>query len=157
MVLTILGENVNSKRQPKRLPYKKQILSSPTLDIPLKWYELDGSIALYGLKPSSVAHTATLKQLEKGSQALGVVSCAGPPGYHRQSHDGNSEGLVPVDLIAEELNYLAPLRLAGHQLDEADAVPGEQEAGSFRVYVMQLLAIPSARVHTLEDWTVEIL
>jgi len=64
---------------------------------------------------------------------------------------------VLVDLIAEELNYLASLHLAGHQLDEADAVPGEQEAGSFGGDVMQLLAIPSARVYALEDWTVEIL
>jgi len=64
---------------------------------------------------------------------------------------------VLVDLIAEELNYLAPLYLAGHQLDEADAVPGEQEAGRFGGDVMQLLAIPSARVHAFEDRAVEIL
>jgi hypothetical protein len=78
-------------------------------------------------------------------------------GIHRQSHDGNSEGLVLVDLISEELDYLAPLHLARHQLNEADAMPRKQEAGSFGCDVMQLLAIPSARVHALEDWTVKIL
>jgi hypothetical protein len=64
---------------------------------------------------------------------------------------------VLVDLIAEELNDLASFYLTGHQLDEADAVPREQEAGSFSGDIVQLLAIPSARVHALEDWTVEIV
>jgi hypothetical protein len=62
-----------------------------------------------------------------------------------------------VDSIAEELNYLAPLYFARHQLDETDTVPREQEAGGFGINVIQLLAIPSARVHALEDWTVKIL
>jgi hypothetical protein len=70
---------------------------------------------------------------------------------------GTLKDLCSFNLFTEELNYLPPLHLAGHQLDKADTVPGEKEAGSFGFDVMQLLAIPSARVHTFEDRTVEIL
>jgi hypothetical protein len=64
---------------------------------------------------------------------------------------------LPVDSIAEELDYLAPLRPARHQLDESDPVPGKQKAGSFGGDIMQLFAIPSAWVRALKDWTVKVL
>src|SRR5881275_3157444 len=48
--------------------------------------------------------------------------------------------------LAEELHDLAALFLAGHDLDERDAVPGEDDAGHAVCDVAQRLAVAHARV-----------